>query len=208
MNQKITFITALIRPENLVRLEQSLFEILSDNVVWSWVVVVDEKFVTDRTLIPPVHATVLFNRNPVRSYGFLEKNVALDLIREDTWIYFLDDDTELHPDFATLFQETMANQPFANLLVFGQELVDGSIRTPQAGLNDYLGRIDMCQYMAKRIAIGDIRFTAQYGADGEFFNAIYSKHRSTAVFRTEAGFLHNSLRKEPWQGINGHGRPY
>ena len=116
---KLTLITALIRPQNLSQLERTAAEVLSVGIPWSWIVVVDEKFVTERMKNPSVSAHVIYRRIPERSYGFFEKNEAIDVLEEDSWVYFMDDDTELHPSFGKLFIETVADHPDAALMVFG-----------------------------------------------------------------------------------------
>ena len=207
--KKLTLITSLIRPQNLPRLQTSIENTLGNSISWHWIVVADGKFVPGFSAIPEVKARLLFRHIPIASYGFLEKNVALDLIEEDTWVYFQDDDTEMHPAFGELFLKSLTERPDARGMVFGQLLPDNTTRIPQPGLDDYVGKIDMCQYVLRRSAIGHNRFFAAFGCDGEFFNRVYREHRDCFVFRNEIGFYHNNLRPgEKWDPQVGYGRPY
>ena len=210
MTPKITFITALIRPQNLLALERSAISVIGEKLPWNWLVVADEKFVTDRSTIPSVNAHLVYSNISQRSFGFLEKNLALDLIQEDNWIYFLDDDTELHPNFLPLFSQGLKETPQAQGMVFGQLLPDGTVRdTAVPGLEHYLGKIDMCQFVLKRSAIGELRFLPGFGADGIFFTQVYNCNRPNFYFTTEVGVHHNNLRAgEPWTPERGYGPAY
>lgn len=206
---KLTLITSLMRPGNLPRLQASIENSLGAAVPWHWIVIADGKFVPGYAAVPQVKAHVLLRHIPINSYGFLEKNAALDLIEEDTWVYFQDDDTEMHPAFGELFLKSLLEKPDARGMVFGQILPDGSLRRPQPGLDNYMGKIDMCQYVLRRSAIGHNRFFAVFGCDGEFFNRVYRDNREYFVFRNETGFYHNNLRpKEEWDPVKGFGKPY
>lgn len=210
VKEKITFITALIRPQNLIQLENSIRSVIGDALAWNWIVVVDGKFIQDPATIPAVNAHLLFRYLSQKSYGFLEKNEALNLLQEDSWVYFLDDDTELHPNFLNLFQKALQERRELKGMVFGQLLPDGSSRvTAVPGLDQYLGKIDMCQYILKRSAIGQQRFLSGFGADGEFFTRIYQQHSQNFYFTLEVGVHHNNLRTgEPWTEQFGYGRAY
>ena len=203
---KITFITALIRPANIPLLYQS---IASSDLPWNWIIVVDGKAVSSLALVPPAPALVLYRQIPTLSYGFLEKNEALDIIEDDPWIYFLDDDTSLHPNFIPLFRDTLNQRPDARGMVFAQQLPDGSVRTTNPGEAHYTGKIDMCQFVVRRSAIAYHRFFATFGSDGEFFTRVYRENAPHFVFRPEIGFHHNNLRTgEKWDPERGYGRPY
>ena len=207
--KKLTLITSLIRPQNLLRLQSCIENTLGDAIPWQWIVVADGKFVPGFDAIPPLRAHVLFRHIPIPSYGFLEKNEALNIIEEDSWIYFQDDDTEMHPGFRDLFLRSLEENQQARGMVFGQVLPDGNVRAPQAGLDNYVGKIDMCQYVLRRSAIGQHRFFAAFGCDGEFFNRVYRENRESFVFKSEVGFYHNNIRPgEKWDPQTGYGRPY
>ncbi len=126
--RKLTLITALLRPQNLLALQASIYNNLGTELPWQWIIAVDGKFVPSLKIIPPVNAHVFFCQNILKSYGFLEKNTALDLVEEDSWIYFMDDDTEVHPNFLNLFNRTLIENPNTRGMVFSQLLPDGTKR--------------------------------------------------------------------------------
>ncbi|MCB0310500.1 MAG: hypothetical protein KDD42_04665 [Bdellovibrionales bacterium] len=206
---KITFVTALIRPQNLIALQESIYTNRKPGIAINWMVVVDGKGVPSLSAVPDVDAYVLYAQSPHNSYGFLEKNQILDLIQEDSWVYFLDDDTSLHPNFYNLFEATLAEKPDAKGMVFAQVLPDKTVRTVKPDLEHYTGKIDMTQFVVKRSAIAYHRFFATFGADGEFFSRIYRENKSHFVFKDEVGCFHNNLRTdEKWDPQIGYGRPY
>ena len=207
--RKLTLITALLRPQNLLALQASIYNNLGTELPWQWIIAVDGKFVPSLKIIPPVNAHVFFCQNILKSYGFLEKNTALDLVEEDSWIYFMDDDTEVHPNFLNLFNRTLIENPNTRGMVFSQLLPDGTKRITPDKLPTYLGKIDMCQFVVKRSLIGSHRFLGSFGSDGEFFNRIYSEDPESFVFKEEIGFHHNNLRAgEHWTREQGYGRLY
>lgn len=170
---------------------------------------VDGKVVPNLEMLPQVNAHIIYSQNPICSYGFLEKNLALDIISEDVWVYFLDDDTTLHANFNNLFLSTITEKPDVKGMVFAQLLPDGRIRTTLPGLNHYLGKIDMCQYVIRRGAIKYHRFFSNFGSDGEFFTRIYNENRDYFVFKSEVATNHNDLRLgELYDPDHGHGRAY
>lgn len=86
----INLITPCSRPENLHKIYQSI-NIPQEN--YRWIVVFDkDELPTD---LPPTVEPYLY-RHPDSRVGNGQRNYGIDLVTTG-WVYFLDDDTLLHP---------------------------------------------------------------------------------------------------------------
>jgi len=100
-------------------------------------------------------------------------NTALELI-EKGWVYVLDDDTELHPDFGKWFVMLRNMQPSADAILIAQEHKNGYIRNvhPTTVKETH---IDQGQYILHRNFIGEERYLQKYTGDGEFIERLFTK---------------------------------
>jgi len=163
-------ITPCARPENLHTIAQSI-NIPRTSFTW-WIVFDFDQHEVDKMLIPQ-NAKILWHKNKNSVAGNAQRNYAIGHIN-DGMVYFLDDDTLLHPD---LYLNTCSQGITADFIHFDQQNPDGSKRI---GGTVKLNHIDTGSAVVSRIAIGDTRFrTDLYNADGFFWMAINQKHPST-----------------------------
>lgn len=165
---RLTIITPCSRPQNLAALAESIKP--------------------GRSLFDVIWMVILDNRECEKSVvGNYQRNCALDAIR-DGWVYFLDDDTVIHPEFFTELAkvETLA-------VAFEQEL-DTWIRevAPSEMRPDH---IDMGQVAMRRDVIGNIRFRlGVYEADGVFIEDVYRRDPKEWSFVDKPLCYYNKLR--------------
>ncbi len=191
----IIIITPCSRPENLPKLLASI------NFPCRWVIVFDSsvnyfahcaKFAD----ISWVHTMYKVSKP---SWGKPQVNAALDLIQffySDAWIYVLDDDNIMHPDFfdkLNSWDNRMSLKMKDRAIVFGQLLPDESIR-PQK--NIFPGHIDQGQFLVHTSIIGNNRYIENcYEADGHFIDTLYKENKDLFVFSNHVISYYNFLTK-------------
>lgn len=91
------------------------------------------------------------------------------------WIYFLDDDTILHPKFLLEILQELNDTKHA--IIFDQEDKDGNIRLAADINNVKVGHIDMGQYVINLSLLPeDIQFKEDdYCADGIFIEELFNR---------------------------------
>lgn len=180
---KLNIITPCTRPENLKQISNSI-NIPKEH--YRWIVVFDLDKV-DAELIPE-NCEYHYHRNPNSNYGNEQRNYALDFIKEGH-IYFLDDDTLLHPqlwdsikyyhnDFISFAQADINNR----LRVTGQRVMIDHIDTG-------------CAVLSRKL-IADTRWDKNlYQADGKFLNENYIKSK-TYLYIPKILSIYNQLKDE------------
>lgn len=165
-------ITPCSRPQNLDKIYQSI------NIpthLYRWIVIIDGA----KPLTPtryPSNVEIYYYHNPDSVVGHAQRNVALDLIQnekisENPFVYFLDDDSLLHPD---LF-ESIRYLP-NDFVHFNQQNPDGTVRI---GGVVKVGYIDTGSAVVRLNLIGETRWLIQeYSADGIFWSYINAKAKT------------------------------
>jgi hypothetical protein len=133
--------------------------------------------------------------------GHAHRNVILDLLEEDTeeWVYNLDDDNVLHPDFINFFINDGNLDDFDVALV-SQILFDGRIRL-QADVNSVkVNHVDtaMCLFKVKALN-GHLRYTEDYCADGLFIEALYNNTNNKFYIKDSPLCYYNYLRDTKYE---------
>lgn len=117
--------------------------------------------------------------------GHAHRNYFIDyfykkIITEKTnsdWVYFLDDDTLLHPDFLDTIIPLLESNEDKAAIIFDQENKDGSMRL-FANINQVkVCHIDMGQYVVNLSKLpSDLRFKEDdYCADGIFIEELFNR---------------------------------
>lgn len=182
----VNIITPCSRPENLSKIADSIKLPPSD---YQWIIVHDANELPDRSLLP-TQAIHIAKRVKGSISGNGQRNTALNLLgdRPNTWIYFNDDDTVIHPE---LWGNVKAN-PTADFIHFQQAYPDGSIRIYSNTVA--VTHIDSHNFIFKTKLLGDTRWILEdYCADGHFANEIYKKANNPLYISTVLS-TYNSLR--------------
>lgn len=179
----ITIITPCSRPENLMKLADSI------SFPCRWIIVYDS--------LEPIH---LFNSSNIEEYnikggvsGNLQRNFGIELSNLDDWLYFLDDDNLIHPDFYSAMLEIDSDQLEVQCIVFDQQKDKVTIRNcgPETTKVTY---IDQAQYLIKRSLVNGHRFVQDYCADGILIETIFRESPNSFLFINKPLCYYNKLR--------------
>ena len=171
--KRISIITPCTRPENLMRLKESIpFE-----YVHEWIIVYDAS-----TMIP------LFHDDRIREYackghsiaGNIQRNYGMDRVTGD-YVYFLDDDTIMHPDMASFLPTIEPN----HIYTFDQVRSDTEFPYTERlkGNKIELFHIDTAMFLIDTSLCKGIRWTVdEYTADAIFITECYSNHPTSWIY--------------------------
>jgi glycosyltransferase involved in cell wall biosynthesis len=158
-NSKVFIVTPSRRPFNL--------EFILDTIPQEceWVVVFDESVKNDHTV---ENATVL-KSNETGFWGNPNRNIGLEYIKsnlnpsDNDWIYILDDDNIIHPDWWSNIQHQLNSNDA--IITWGQTWSTGEPRTEPTD-TPRIATIDTSQYMVRWSVAKNLRFEHIYEADG------------------------------------------
>ena len=174
--KKLSIITPCIRPENLMRIKESI----PFDYVHEWIIVYDESKVARQHL---------FQDDRIKEYGCkgysivgnIQRNYGLDQITGDTYVYFLDDDTIMHPDLATLLQTI---EP-GHLYTFDQQrsIKEFPYTDCLKGNKIEMFGIDTAMCLIDSSLCKNIRWeTDEYAADAIFIAECYSSQPNAWIY--------------------------
>jgi hypothetical protein len=171
MNKLLTIITPCSRPENLQILKDSIFK-QKWKFNFKWLIVHDSEYI-EIELFPELNIYQFNHYESNSLVGHAQRNFALNLIAKGL-VYFLDDDTILHPNFAKAIHEIEPNTDFIH---FPQSYKNESIRI--SGKEVEVDKIDTGSFVFDISLAKDIFFDVnKYNADGYFAKAIYDKAKN------------------------------
>jgi|MudIll2142460700_1097286.scaffolds.fasta_scaffold02356_2 hypothetical protein len=190
---KVTFVTPLTRPQNIKAIHKSIMESVTKDTEWYWIIVEDG----DELLDAGDCLCTKYISYPSKDKGLSgnpQRNIALDHIDCDSYVYFLDDDNIVHPLLFSRTEKILKNSNKA--LIFSQSFRNGFPRLiPQSDMIVPC-HIDTAQFLIPRDLIGDLRWEDwNYCADGAFFSKLYSEHKDRFLILREPLCYYNYLRK-------------
>ena len=188
-NTKITIITPSIRPENLLKIRESI----NLDYVDEWIIVYDGKKIKENPN--------LFSSEKIKEYiytgdgcsGNPQRNFALDHIQNpDTYIYFLDDDNLVHPELYTILNTLEDNKIYTfnqdrpeNVFPFTNNLKGNKIE---------LCKIDSAMFLIDFKLCTDIRWNLyKYFSDGIYISEVYSQHKDKWVYIDQTLSYYNKI---------------
>ena len=199
--ETLHLITRCTRPQNLLKIKESIESIYQYYHPMRWHIVFDTSVIQniDSTLLSELNSyDVTFIRGEDGDFGHGLINKTIEKIESDDFIYILDDDNILHPDLYTEIYNTISQNPDKRGFVFNQKVggkdfsgLDIRLASPE---NMFVSKIDSAQFVLKRSLIGlpythvdfsenIVRFRKnEYKADGYFIEEIYKKNPSDFVF--------------------------
>ena len=166
MNNKITIITPCSRIQNL----PMLYESIKFDKIHKWIIVYDttvnsycHSFIHSEQIIEVECKSSL---NGV--VGNTQRNYGLSLVDDDNYIYFLDDDNIIHPNFWKIAEELEKD----TIHTFNQYRDEhGHVLL---GNRIEMNYIDTAMYIIHKNMIGDIKWQEDlYQADGKFISDVY-----------------------------------
>jgi glycosyltransferase involved in cell wall biosynthesis len=102
---------------------------------------------------------------------YAARNWAIERI-EGGWVYFLDDDNLIHPEFEAAFHEARRLHPKAGWFIFDQVDAEGTLLR-RATCPPTVGHVDLGQAVIRRDVLCGFRFREdRYDADGDLFERL------------------------------------
>ena len=183
----LTIITPCCRPENL----SQLFDSLDFDKLDRWLIVHDSD--EPRKLFTHEKIVEIHHRSPPDGRaGHSQRNAGLECVK-DGLIYFLDDDTVIHPDFWKI-SPIFDDQHF---YTFDQQRWDEFVPNPGdtfRGNEPKLMKMDSAQYVVPRHMCGKF-IENDYRADGFFIEEVGIRNHLSHVYIPIVACYYNYLRR-------------
>lgn len=183
----LNILTRCTRPNYLLQIKSAIDTNKGDSSI-RWHIIFDTSVIKD------LDAEMLFNLQNEWTelhfmsgfdgdYGHGLLNSVIDKV-SDGWVWILDDDNQVHPDFFRVISEHLSDD---KSIVFNQR-IDGKDFTGQEiryarPENMKVGGVDSAQYVLSRKLIDDHRLVAgAYVADSIFIEQVYNSNPSEFIF--------------------------
>ena len=180
-SKKITIITPSCRPENLIK----LYECLNFNFIKEWIIVYDSSKVIEnnKLFLDDLNNDKIseYFHNSRGIYGNPQRNFALKNIKnKDTYLYYLDDDNIIHPNFYKLL--TIIGED--KLCTFNQKnMKSNNLDNILFGNNIEIDNIDTAMFLFSfkfnKLNQWDIN---KYNADGYYIKEIYDSNKNNWIY--------------------------
>jgi hypothetical protein len=195
--EKISIVTACCRPSNL----DTIYKSIQFDLIHKWYIVYDTSKNRSYEKIYRSHPKIIeLECSDVGIAGNPVRNLAISLI-DDGFIYFLDDDNIIHPDFWTV----VPSLDIRNFYTWDQlRNKDGDDTDWQMFINEKgkilrgnalkVRHIDTAQMFLPRHLIGDLRWKDhEYKADGMFIESLNKIHPLHHVYIPKVLCYYNFL---------------
>jgi predicted O-methyltransferase YrrM len=193
--KKLTLITPCSRPENVMKIHSSI----NFDYVDKWYIVYDEKRI-------PVNPLFFNGENPqiVETMcaapgisGNPQRNHALNILQNhltNSYVYFLDDDTAVHPSLYHLLDVVDDNRIYTfNMMLEGKVV---------AGTNPTVNSIDTSQLLIDMSLLYNIRWIPHvYNADGYFAQLCVYLNPDKWVYVNNTISNYNALSHSIFRGL-------
>lgn len=186
---ELCIVTPCSRPQNLEKLRESI-QFDNESFVY-WVIIYDTRhmpFIKRYENVPKIIELECRDEGIV---GHQIRNMALNIINYG-YIYFLDDDTVLHPHFWNIINNDFKSEVV--IYTFNLLYQNGSVLR---GHNPSLRNIDMSQIIFSKKIVKDLRFDVNnYCGDGIFIETLYEQNKENVRFINSVGAYYNWLNKD------------
>jgi hypothetical protein len=127
------------------------------------------------------------------AYGMLNTYLDMSLSLPPHWIYVLDDDNLMSPNFKELMQNPLLRDNKVGLISFNQKLEHG-IRVPKFEVT----KIDFGQYIFKSSFSKNLRFWETYRGDGYFAQELSLRLHETGYKTGTINETYSYYNKQVW----------
>lgn len=203
---KISVITRCTRQHNLKTVKDSVFNNVPKNVKIDWHVIFDVNTLKDIDAeilgnLKDNNTTYHFERGDKQGMLYPQSSKLIEKLKT-TWVYFLDDDNIMHPEFYKVISNKIKDNPEKMVHVVSQT-VDGKdfsglkfrIAAPQ-----YVKRsgIDLAQYIVHSDVYNKFgyKFQPDYCADGILIEQVKKDHPEWFTYTIEELSYYNALEKK------------
>jgi hypothetical protein len=189
MNNKITIITPSCNIKNLPMLYYSI----KFDKINKWIIVYDTT--------KDSYCHIFSNHNQIVEVdcksslngivGNTQRNYGLSLVDDDNFIYFLDDDNIIHPDFWKIIDKLEHD----TIHTFNQYREKNNLDNILLGNKIELNCIDTAMYIIHKNMIGDIKWQEDlYEADGKFISDIFLTGKYKQIYFYNSFSYYNYLK--------------
>jgi len=199
---KLRIVTRCTRPDHLPKVEKSLET--CKEIDFKWTIIIDTSVLheIDTDFLEKFSKHDLrFMKGVPGDMGHSFINRIIDEIDNETWIYILDDDNQLHPELVKTINAELAISPQTEGFIFSQyvgkkDFTGLEIREAKPE-NTKVQGIDMGQFFLKKSLIGSKRLEyGKYIADGIFIEELYNENTEKIKFIDKVLCYYNSLKVE------------
>lgn len=186
---RIKIITPCSRPENLKWMLGNILHLKEKE----WYIIHDAKEISNAEIynFDWIHQVAV--KGGVS--GNLQRNFALDVIHETgeaCFIYVLDDDNILHPDFNTEIEKLQIENPNKKGFIFSQQLKTHVRNNNENNITEC--NIDQAQFILHSDLYKDVRYNQHYNADGQLIEKIYKTHSDKFLITDKILCYYNFLK--------------
>ena len=198
---KFNIITRCTRLGNIETVKQSVFSNLTENTDVQWHVVFDTNNLKDidaelLNRLDDSNTTLHFRKGD--GWGLSQLN---DLIHElDGWVYHVDDDNTIHPDFYKTIEESYSEDSNVSAFIFaqyvgGKDFSQLEVREARPA-NVEVSKIDLAQWLIHSDLHKNYSYGSGYTADGEFIVNLYNNEKDSFRFINKVLCNYNDLEKK------------
>lgn len=172
--EKLTIITPCSRPQNLHVIYPEVKKGL-DYFDLEWIIAYDILHLKEepqRFTDEWITQLDVIDQTSVSGNGM--RNQAIEHTEYKGYLWFLDDDNTVHPEFFQSMSEAVKTFPEVDAWILTQDLGRGRIREAKQSIVKAT-HIDQAQYFIRRDFLQDARFIQDYCADGILIEALYRR---------------------------------
>ena len=204
MKHTLNILTRCTRPNNLVKVKESVFTDIPKNLKIKWHVIFDVAPLKDidaelLSELTNEDTQLYFIKGGDGGLLYPQSTEILKKMNKESWFYFLDDDNILHENFykrmSTILDEKSKNIHVVSQKVAGKDFTRLDIRVASPE-NTGFRKTDIAQVVIKTSLIHKYEFGANYAADGYFIEAVLQDAPSTFSYHNEILSYYNYLDKE------------
>ena len=189
MKKKIILITPGTRLKNI----KIIFKSINWNYISRWIIVYDKKIIHKNPFLFKKNKKIkeLTNFNHASIKGSSQRNQALEYLRKrkikDVYIYFLDDDNIIHPNFYKICEEIKNEK----IYTFNQQV---KIRFIRKGNKIMLGFIDTSMFLVDFDLAKKVKWRMKVmETDFYFIKTCIKKNNNNYFFINKTGCFYNYL---------------
>lgn len=199
MNNILTFITVSSRQYNISKILESIKSQKSEELIIKWNIIFDfEEYLLENSLKSQLisesswitYKHIPDERNSIGG-GNYGKNILINEI-QDGWIYQLDDDNILYPNFIQEFLQLLTSHAQVNLFCFWQL----NRYEPKTKEDLKVGITDTAMYIFHKNITTNIEYPVQYGGDGIYLESLIKNEKTKLWIEKKYLCYYNYIKSE------------
>jgi glycosyltransferase involved in cell wall biosynthesis len=197
---KFSIITRCTRLGNIETVKKSVFNNLPKNTTVEWHVVFDTAALKDidaelLNKLDEKGTTLHFMKGD--GWGLSQLNSLIKNL--DGWVYHVDDDNIVHPDFYSTIENEYKNNKDAKAFIFSQYVGGNDFSKLEIREaipeNVAISKIDLAQWLIHSSLHANYEYGSGYVADGTFITNLYNNEKDKFVFIKDILCHYNYLEK-------------